>query len=116
MMMGRGAMCIPAFEIVMPEGSEAPEGEEGEGQEWNDEDGAVFAPDYNFEDLDYTVKPDFIDTVRATHSKAGPNGHRIEYCTSHHRKARRVYIAEQLAINVCKVQAQCLRCVDKHRS
>lgn len=53
-------MCIPAFEIVMPEAPAAVEGEERQ-----DEDDAVFAPDYNYEDLDYTVKPDFVDTVRA---------------------------------------------------
>jgi len=64
--MGRGATCIPAFEIVMPEASESPE---EEGQEATEEDGTVFAPDYNFEDLDYTVKPDFIETVRAACSK-----------------------------------------------
>lgn len=58
----------------MPEASETRETEEEEGQEGTDEDDTVFAPDYNFEDLDYTVKPDFIDTVRAIHPKAGPVG------------------------------------------
>lgn len=47
----------------MPEASPAVEGEEGE--EGQGEDDAVFAPDYNFEDLDYTIKPDFVDTVSA---------------------------------------------------
>eukprot|EP00752_Nemacystus_decipiens_P012248 g10857.t1 len=56
----RGALCIPAFEIVTPEAQAAVEGEEGP-----DEDDTAFAPDYNFEDLDYTVKPDFVDTVKA---------------------------------------------------
>lgn len=60
--MCRGALCIPAFEIVMPEVEEA---EAGDGEEeGEDADDTVFAPDYNYEDLDYTVKPDFVDTVR----------------------------------------------------
>lgn len=58
----RGALCIPAFEIVLPEVEEVEE--EGEGQEGKDADDTVFAPAYNYEDLDYTVKPDFVDTVR----------------------------------------------------
>lgn len=43
--------------------SEAPAAEEGGEGQGEDEDDAGYAPDYNFEDLDYTVKPDFLDTV-----------------------------------------------------
>lgn len=64
----RGALCIPAFEIVIPEApaaaveEEEEEGVEG-GQEGRGKGDTVFAPEYNYEDLDYTVKPDFVDTV-----------------------------------------------------
>ncbi|CAB1121551.1 unnamed protein product [Ectocarpus sp. CCAP 1310/34] len=56
----RGALCIPAFELVMPEAEE-----KGEGLDDQDSDDTGYAPDYNFEELDYTVKPDFVDTMKA---------------------------------------------------
>lgn len=59
----RGALCIPAFEIMTPEAPAASE----EGVAGGDDDTA-YAPDYNFEDLDYTIKEDFVDTVRAYHT------------------------------------------------
>lgn len=38
--------------------------EEGEGLDDQDGDDYGYAPAYNFEEVDYTVKPDFVDTVR----------------------------------------------------
>ncbi|CAM9424241.1 unnamed protein product [Ectocarpus sp. 4 AP-2014] len=63
----RGALCIPAFEIVMPEAEEKGEelDDKGEGLDDQDSDDTGYAPDYNFEELDYTVKPDFVDTMKA---------------------------------------------------
>ncbi|CAN0100670.1 unnamed protein product [Hapterophycus canaliculatus] len=63
--MRRGALCIPAFEIVIPEVEEAEEGEEDAGKEGKGAEDTVFAPDYNYEELDYTLKPDFVDTMKA---------------------------------------------------
>lgn len=56
----RGALCIPAFEIVTPEAEEKGE------QDGDDGDDTGYAPEYNFEEVDYTVKPDFVDTVRGS--------------------------------------------------
>lgn len=61
----RGALCIPAFEIVMPEAEEKGEGLDDQDSDGGDGgDDTRYAPEYNFEEMDYTVKPDFVDTVR----------------------------------------------------
>ncbi|CAM9436265.1 unnamed protein product [Ectocarpus fasciculatus] len=62
----RGALCIPAFEIVMPEAEEKGEGLDDQDSDGGDGGGDTgYAPEYNFEEMDYTVKPDFVDTMKA---------------------------------------------------
>ena len=63
----RGALCIPAFERATPKAPppSSPEGTK-DGSDIDSESIPVYEADYDFEELEWQILPDFVERVRKT--------------------------------------------------